>query len=183
MKPQLIENIISAFGKMKDLKRSGWIKREVEKPESDAEHCYSVAMLAWLLAPKELNREHCLELALTHDLAEIYSGDYTPVDNISKEDKYRLEFEGICKLASELEKPELVELFKEFEARETPEASFVYCLDKLDNIITASWYDKNHRSPQKLLPEFSNYAHRCISAIDNDQLSEIKEILSYIRNK
>ena len=183
MKQNLIENIISALGKMKDLKRSGWIKREVINPESDAEHCYSVAMLAWLLAPNSLNKEHCLELALTHDLAEIYSGDYTPVDDISKEEKYRREYEGICKLASELEKPELIDLFKEFEARETLEASFVYCLDKLDNIVTASWYDNNHRSPQKLLPEFSNYAHRCITAIDNEQLSEIKEILTYIRNK
>jgi len=181
MNNQLIENIISTLGKMKDLKRSGWIKREVITPESDAEHCYSVAMLAWLLAPDSLNKEHCLELALTHDLAEIYSGDYTPVDDISKEDKYRLEHEGICKLASELNKPQLIELFEEFEARETPEAIFVYGLDKLDNIVTASWYDNNHRSPQKLLPEFSNYAHRCITALDKEELSDIKEILNYIR--
>lgn len=83
MNKQEIENIIAILGKMKDLKRSGWIKRQVTNPESDADHSFSVAVLVLLLAPKELNLQRCLELALVHDLPEIYSGDYTPVDDIS----------------------------------------------------------------------------------------------------
>ena len=181
MKQELIENIISILGKMKDLKRSGWLKRDVSTPESDAEHSFSVSMLVLLLAPKHLNKERCLELALVHDLAEVYSGDYTPVDDISKEDKVTKELEGIKKIAIELSKPKLVDFFVEYEEQLTPESRFVYALDKLDNIVTASWYDDNNRSPQKLLPEFSNYANRCISAMPDDSLTEVKEILNYIR--
>lgn len=181
MTPQLIENIITILGKMKDLKRSGWLKRRVETPESDAEHSFSVAMLAWLLAPAELDRCRCLELALTHDLVEIYSGDYTPVDNISPEEKHQRELQAAHRLAAELQQPRLLELFSEYEAKETKESIFINGLDKLDNVITAAWYDDRQRAPNPLLPEFSNYAKRRITALPDSETAQA--ILNYICNE
>ena len=183
MTQEQIENIIAILGKMKDLKRSGWLKRGVSAPESDADHSYSVALMAMFLAPPELNRCRCLELALIHDLAEIYSGDYTPVDDISPQEKHRLEQNAVFRLAEELQQPEIIELFNEYENKQTEESLFVNSLDKLDNVLTAAWYDQNNRAPQKLLPEFSKYASRCISALTSAKTKDISLILNYICNE
>ena len=191
MNKQEIENIIAILGKMKDLKRSGWIKRQVTNPESDADHSFSVAMLVLLLAPKELNLQRCLELALVHDLPEIYSGDYTPVDDISPAEKRQKEQDAAQRLAKELGTDKIAALFAEYEAKESKESIFVkdicdksYIIlnlkefNKLDNVITAAWYDDNARAKGHLLPEFSNYAKRCISALPDTK--ELQEILDYI---
>lgn len=58
-----------------------------------------------------------MELALTHDLAEIYAGDPTPVDKVSPQDKYNNEKQAITKIAAKLNKPELIELFEELETQ------------------------------------------------------------------
>ena len=178
-----IENLISILGRMKDLRRSGWLKRTVDTPESDADHSYSVALLSWLLAPRNLDLCRCLKLALIHDLAEIYSGDYTPVDNISPQEKHCLEQEAVQRLAAELNTPELLELFNEYETKQTKESLFVNGLDKLDNVLTAAWYDKNNRAPQKLLPEFSAHAARCLNALPEKEVAAIKQILNDILNE
>ena len=178
MNKQEIENIIAILGKMKDLKRSGWIKKQVTNPESDADHSFSVAVLVLLLAPKELNLQRCLELALLHDLPEIYSGDYTPVDDISPAEKSQKEQKAAQRLAKELGTDKIAALFAEYEAKESKESIFVNGIDKLDNVITAAWYDDKARAREHLLPEFSNYAKRCISALPDTE--ELQEILDYI---
>lgn len=139
--------------------------------------------MCWLLPPKGLDKQKCLELALTHDLAEIYAGDPTPVDNISPQDKYNNEKQAITKIAVELNKPELIDLFEELEAQTTKESIFVKGIDRLDNVVTASWYDKTNRASQKLLPEFGNYAKRCLAKTDAGITGEIIEILEFLLNK
>ena len=183
MENKTIDNLVDILGKFKDLKRSGWIKRQVRLPESDADHSFSVALICWLLAPDELNKQKCLELALTHDLAEIYAGDPTPVDKVSPQDKYNNEKQAITKIAAKLNKPELIELFEELETQKTKESIFVKGIDRLDNVVTASWYDKTNRAPQKLLPEFGNYSKRCLAKTDTDITGEISEIVEYLLNK
>ena len=163
MNKQEIENIIAILGKMKDLKRSGWIKRQVTNPESDADHSFSVAMLVLLLAPKELNLQRCLELALVHDLPEIYSGDYTPVDDISPAEKSQKEQDAAQRLAKELGTDISTTTVSSISTRRSS---------------PPAWYDDNARAKGHLLPEFSNYAKRCISALPNTE--ELQEILDYI---
>ena len=164
------------------LKRTGWPKRQVNQPESDAEHSYSLAMLALLLMPEELDRLRCLELALTHDLAEIYAGDYIPTDNVTPEDKHQQERSGILKLADELNWPQLIELFDEFESQKTKESIYIKALDKLDNVITARYYDDNHRAPDKLMSEFSSHAEKCIDAFSGEDIKQIKYILQSLKD-
>ena len=38
MEIEQINNIINLLGKFKDLKRSGWLQKNVKLPESDADH-------------------------------------------------------------------------------------------------------------------------------------------------
>lgn len=175
MQKQFIDNLILTLGNIKNLRRRGWIKRHVSDPESDADHMYSVALEVLLLAPEHLDRFHCLELALTHDLPELYASDFTPGE-IAAAEKYELELAAARRLAAELNFPQLVEWFAEFEAQKTPEAAFVKCLDKLDNVLTAAYYERSRRSSEGLLREFSAHAAAGISAsacADKDVCSEI----------
>lgn len=162
------------------MKRKGWLNRQVSQPESDAEHSFSLAITALLLAPSELDLLKCLKLALIHDLPEIYAGDFTPLDNITREQKLEREQNAAQQIAQELNWPELLELFAEYNNKSSKESIFINALDKLDNVITARYYDNNNRSPNSLLPEFSNYTKRCLSALDNGELEELKNIFNHL---
>ena len=181
MNKQNIINTINLIGEFKDLKRSGWLKKEVILPESDAEHSFSVALLAMLLAPSSIDRLKCIEMALAHDLAEIYAGDITPGDDISPLEKHQKERESIIKISNQLDVPQLIKLFDEFEQKQSKESVFINALDKLDNVITAAYYDSNKRAPSKLTPEFKTYAQKRINDLpEYDFINKIKEILQGI---
>lgn len=152
-------NLINFLGRFKDLKRSGWLVRKVSSPESDAEHSFSLAFQALLLTPSYLDRCRCIELALAHDIAEVYSGDMLPGE-IDAAEKHQKEREAVCRLSKELNAPTLIELFDEYENQETPESRFIKSLDKLDNVLLAHYYDACHRAPQPLFEEFSNGAKK-----------------------
>ena len=171
------------MGKFKDLKRRGWILRNVSYPESDAEHSFSVALLTLILAPQGIDKFKCLKMALIHDLAEIYAGDYTPDDKILPQQKFLREKNAAIILANELGWPELVELFEEYEKMETKESLFVKALDKLDNVVSAKYYDINNRSDVKLVNEFAKHAEGCINNIKISEIEQVKSILNYIADK
>ena len=94
-----IKQFMNISGQMKNLKRQGWIYRNVDTPESDAAHSWSLSLLVQLYAPKELDICKCLKLANIHDLAEIYVGDYTPIDNITPQEKHQKEQDAMQRLA------------------------------------------------------------------------------------
>lgn len=163
---------------MKDLKRSGWVMFNVKLPESDADHSFGVSLLAMMLAPKKLNKQRCMELALIHDLAEIYAGDITPHDNVSKEDKDKLEREGGLRISKELNWPNLIDLVNEYNDKKTPEARFIGLLDKLETLMTAKYYTDNKRSSLNFLDEFSEYAKKYASNYKDEEFSEIIDIIN-----
>ena len=127
--------VIELLGKLKDLKRSGWVMKKVSAPESVADHSWGVALLAVLLTPEGLDGHKCLQLAIVHDLQESIVGDITPADGIGREEKSRRERAAVGLLAEKLNFPELKALFEEFEALETPEARFVKDLDRIEAVL------------------------------------------------
>ncbi|UYV80304.1 hypothetical protein LAZ67_18002363 [Cordylochernes scorpioides] len=70
-----------------ELKRTGWVKREVPAPESVAEHMYRAGALSMLLDCPGLDRNKCVKMALVHDMAESIIGDITPHCGVSPEVK------------------------------------------------------------------------------------------------
>lgn len=169
---QKLENIIEALCKLKDLKRSGWLMKNVNNPESVADHSYGVALLSLLLAPEHLDKNKCLKLAIVHDLQECLVGDYTFRDKITQKEKFCLEQDAVKKLAESLNFPELIDLFAEYEARQTPESRFVKDIDRLEAVMQAKYYDDNQRSPNDCLSEFLAYAKTQISG-DEEIIKEI----------
>ena len=63
------------------------------KTESIADHMYRMSlMVQTILTPSDpLNKDKCIKMALVHDMAEAITGDITPEDGISAEEKSRLE--------------------------------------------------------------------------------------------
>lgn len=179
---QQIANLVQTLGKIKDLRRSGWIKRQVSSLESDADHMYSLAIEILLLAPPHLDRCHCLELALTHDLQEIYATDILP-GQMEPQQKYQIELASARRLADELNFPQLTDWFTEFENQSTPESRFVKCLDKMDNVVTAAYYEREGRSNQPLMEEFSGHALRQITALTCPDKEICLQIINFLREE
>ena len=129
------EALKEALG-LKDVIRAGWIRAGVENPESVAAHSWGMALLATQLCPDELNLQRVLELCILHDVAEVHVGDITPHDNVTPEEKHRLESEAIQKMGIEA-----AEAFAEYEAQQSAESRFVRYLDKLDMALQAEIYE------------------------------------------
>ncbi len=68
------------INQLKEIPRTGWVWREVENPETIAEHTFRLMFITWLLAGKrKLNIGRAMKVALFHDLCEVYAGDLTPI--------------------------------------------------------------------------------------------------------
>jgi putative hydrolase of HD superfamily len=178
--------LLRAFIRMMDLKglyRQGWLKRGVPeaRAESVADHSFGTALLALLLAEHlgqtpdfaGLNPQRALEMALVHELGEVYVGDITPVDGVSKEEKYQREREAFIRVVEGLPNRErLINLWEDFEAGTSPEARFIRQLDRLEMGIQAALlkvegYDR--------MEEFLESAHRTVTQPDLKALLSLAE--------
>ena len=103
--------------------------------ENDAEHAWHMAIMAYLLReysnePVDIGR--VMLMCLIHDIVEIDAGDTYAYDadglktQKAREDAAK---ERIFSLLPEDQKQELVRIFDEFEAFQTPEAKFAHVLD------------------------------------------------------
>ena len=168
------EAVLRSFIRMIDLKglyRQGWLKRGVPegRAESVADHSFGTALLAVLLADTlrtdpdfaGLDRQRCIEMALVHELGEVYVGDLTPVDGVSREDKYRQEREAFIKVVEGLPNgKELLTLWEDFETGASPEARFIRQLDRLEMGIQAALLKAEG---YQRMDEFLKSAHKTVT--------------------
>lgn len=156
-------NFFNVVGKLKTLKRTGWIDHNVSLPESVADHMYRMTMLCFALTDPQLNRDKLMKICLCHDLAEAIAGDITPteISGVSKEDKRRLEESALNTIVDDLGNDsigsEIRDLWNEYEARITPEANVASQLDKFEMIVQADEYEQQHASEGKRLDSFFEY--------------------------
>lgn len=149
-----IDNSVISFymqyNHLKNIYRQGWLKLRIglehkDKCESVAEHSFSMALLAITMIEKyTLNYDtlKCIKMCIVHELGEIYAGDYTPVDKITKEEKHLKEKEAIQKVLKTLDfDNDFIDLWEEFEDGETKEAKFVKNLDQLEFLLQAAAYE------------------------------------------
>lgn len=109
--------------------------------ETDAEHAWHMALMAYLLreyANEEVDITKVMLMCLIHDIVEIDAGDTYAYDSeglaTQKEREDRAK-ERIFSLLPEDQKNELISLFDEFEAYETPEAKFAHSMDNFQPLI------------------------------------------------
>ncbi len=112
-----------------------------DRNENDAEHAWHMAIMAYLLreyANEKVDIAKVMLMCLIHDIVEIDAGDTYAYDSVglttqkAREDAAK---ERIYSLLPEDQKAELIALFDEFEAYETPEARFAHSMDNLQPIM------------------------------------------------
>lgn len=109
--------------------------------ENDAEHSWSLAMMAVLFAEhvaENIDLLKVIKMVLIHDLVEIYAGDTFCFDETGMQDKESREQASADKIFGLLEQDqgqELRTLWEEFESCETIEAEYAAMLDRLQPLI------------------------------------------------
>lgn len=107
--------------------------------ENDSEHSYNLAMIAWFLSEHfpELDQTTVIKLALAHDILEVHSGDtYIYGDPAHIASKPARETAALERLETEWpDFPEMTNYMHIYNTRNTPEAKFVYALDKILPIL------------------------------------------------
>ncbi|PIA37034.1 hypothetical protein AQUCO_03100053v1 [Aquilegia coerulea] len=132
---------------LKVTKRTGWVRRGIENPESIADHMYRMGLMALIALdfPPGVDRNKCVKMAIVHDIAEAIVGDITPADGVPKEEKSRREREALdhmCKLlGGGVRAKEISELWMEYEENSSPEAKLVKDFDKVEMILQALEYE------------------------------------------
>lgn len=150
-----ILEFLKRIDELKHVTRKGWTLVGVPTPESVASHSYMCALLTYMFADESgVNVDKAIKMALVHDLGESITGDITPHDEIPTEQKHQLEQDAIKKLCDYANSNELMNIWKEYEQRNTPEAIFVYEIDRLEMAIQAYVYETKH--PDKNFDEFWN---------------------------
>lgn len=138
---------------LKDERRTGWELRNVDSPESVAAHTWGTAALCLLYADRvevEIDQQKATTMALIHDLAEARTGDIATRaeqgrQEISPDEKEAAERDAMRDLLGPFGGSELLELWEEYEARQTPTAQFVKDMDLVDNCLQALKYERDGR--------------------------------------
>jgi putative hydrolase of HD superfamily len=173
--------------RLKRLRRTGWVDRGVDDPESGAAHSWGVALLAWLLARDhvELDRDRILLLGIVHDLPEAVAGDPTPFDDVrdaagvipsdhfatapgytdaARAAKAQAEVAALDEMLRGIPDDLAADLrgaWVEYERGETAEARFVRQIDKLETLLQAE--DYLDVQPELVIDSFRIGARRDVS--------------------
>ncbi|TBR09699.1 MAG: HD domain-containing protein [Candidatus Nitrosotenuis sp.] len=156
----MIEDFLKTALKLKTIPRQGWInKLGIKYPESVADHCYSMAVMAMLFSDlKKLDTEKVIKMTLLHDLAESITGDLTP-DDATKSKKEKLETLAMKKILASLPKSlksEYGKLWAEYQQNSTKEAKLLHQIDKLEMALQAEHYKKKGYTKKQLKPFFDS---------------------------
>ena len=109
--------------------------------ENDAEHAWHMAIMAYVLreySNEKIDVAKVMLMCLIHDIVEIDAGDTYAYDaeklktQTAREDAAK---ERIFSLLPDEQKEELIALFDEFEAFETPESKFAHAMDNLQPLL------------------------------------------------
>jgi 5'-deoxynucleotidase YfbR-like HD superfamily hydrolase len=130
---RLIEGVILPFY---GVKRDMLIPNEDYRVENDAEHSWSLAIVACSLASRidpSLDVGLVSQFASVHDLAEVVANDTSVwADEADLESKHKKEEEAIATLRERFASsfPWLIETLETYERLDTPEARYVRAMDK-----------------------------------------------------
>jgi putative hydrolases of HD superfamily len=142
----------------------------LNRGESISDHMYRMSLIT-LFAPPSLssriNIQHCMKMALVHDMAEALVGDITPMDGVAKDEKSRRESTTmdyftktlLGKVNGGMTGKDLMDIWQEYEDGQTLESQFVHDVDKIELVLQMLEYEKS-REGKVDLGEFTWVASR-----------------------
>ena len=151
---------------LKKINRQGWVdKLSISKPESVADHTYSMAVMGMIISDLEnYNSEKIIKMILLHDLAESKIGDYTP-GQIDLEKKNEIENTAFLKILENLPnaiKSQYQNIWKEYQENNSHESQIVHQLDRLEMVLQAKTY-QDEGYPKEELESFFESAKKEIT--------------------
>ena len=146
-----VENVIRFYYLATDLKykiRSAWDDVHWgilgDRRESVAEHSFGTCILAIGIASEfdlDIDMNKVIKMLSIHEIGEVLIPDYTPFDNITPEEKARIEHIAMREVLGKLDdSEELYALLLEFDEKKTDEAKFAFLCDKLELVLQAKSY-------------------------------------------
>lgn len=109
-----------------------WPTNPEHRAENDAEHSFSIALIACAVAERlGLDVGKVCQLATAHDFVEVFAGDVSVWDDAGRVDKAAREAAAHDRIKAQWSHfPWLAQTIEEYERLDTPEACLVYALDK-----------------------------------------------------
>lgn len=187
--------ILTELNATKSKKRQGWVDRNVNFPESIADHMYGCYLIGTFLLPNnisqcvdykipdiekysEYSKDKILQILLLHDLAEAKEGDIvTQKKNKSDMKKENIRFDYyqyLCSFPKIYGLGTKKELWEEFSSNSTINAKIANDLDKIEPVIQAFFYRIDGNKID--LNEWIEYAKKHIST------SLILQLLQYLED-
>jgi len=154
------KNIIEFYLKANNLKnviRTGWKEVGIpeDKIESVADHVYGTLILALSIIEDkklELNVEKVLKMILVRELGKAVSNYEQSIINSNTGENYKELTKKIINNSS------LLEVFDEYEAKESEESKFVYKVCKLESDLQAKIYEKKgYFTVENAVEDIKNY--------------------------
>ena len=148
--------------------------------ENDAEHAWHMAIMAYLLreyANEPVDIGRVMLMCLIHDIVEIDAGDTYAYDaeglktQKAREDAAK---ERIFSLLPEDQKQELLQIFDEFEAFQTPEAKFARAMDNLQPLLLNNSNDGGDWKEHEVTAE-NVYGRQRKTKLGSEKLFEVTD--------
>ena len=149
--------------RLKSVYRQTYIT-DASRQENSAEHSWHLALMAMTMKDAanwpELDMLKVVKMLIVHDIVEIDAGDTFAYDEKGHEDKAERESKAAGRIFGLLppeQRDEMLALWEEYEAHETPEARFALALDRLHPMLLnlhsegAAW--RNHGITSKRVLE------------------------------
>lgn len=153
---------ICEIEKLKTVYRQNMVVDQTRQ-ENSAEHSWHIALMALLLsehaADQRIDPLRVIKMLLVHDIVEIDAGDTFLYDEAGCADKNERETRAATRifgLLPDAQCDELLSLWREFDARETPDALFAAALDNMQPVINhyltdGSGIHKHHLTVSQIL--------------------------------
>lgn len=126
------------------------------RQENSAEHSWQLAVMAMTLQehfPETVDIARVVRMLLLHDIGEIGAGDTSVFDEAGKAVSYEKELLSVQSLVSLLpyeQGQEYLELWKEFETEDSPEARYARCIDALAPLMNHLLIAETNENPDDL---------------------------------
>ena len=187
MDPREFLEILQRAARLKDTPRHCYTTGG--RRESVAEHSWRLALMAMLLSGEEeyrsLDMDKVIRMCLIHDLGEAFTGDIpTFLKNSADTETEDQLFLNWVDTFPQVQKEEFLELLREMDALETPEAKLYKALDKLEALIShnesdiLTWlpleYPLQMNYGRKEM-QFSPYLRKLREEVDNWTMRKIQE--------
>ena len=109
--------------------------------ENESEHAWHLAVMALVMSEysnEKIDVSKVVKMVLIHDIVEIDADDVILYDTKNRklaEEKERIAAERIFGLLPDDQKEEFIDLWREFEEKETPESKFAAAIDRFEPIL------------------------------------------------